>query len=86
MADDSGFIISRFVPNPFYPGAGVWVLEDTDTGRRQHMAIWPPMTRAEFLRLARHHLRALRVPHPAPEAPCIRFMPTRAPDDDSFWT
>ena len=78
-------VTSRWSPNPFYPGVGVWVLEDTVTGRRQHMAIWPPMTRAEFLRLARYHLRTLRLPLPPPEAPRIRFMPSRAPDDDSFW-
>jgi hypothetical protein len=78
-------VSSQFLPNPFYEGAGTWVLTDAATGRKQHMAIWPPMTRADFLRLARHHIRALAAPLPTWEAPTIHFAPSRAPDDDAFW-
>lgn len=79
-------VITTFWPNPFYAGAGAWVLTDTMTGRQQHMAIWPPMTRAEFLGLARRHLRILRSPPPAWAPPSIRFAPSRAADDDTLWT
>lgn len=78
-------VTARFTPNPFYEGAGTWVLEDGETGRRQHVAIWPPMSRAEFLRLARHHIRALAQPLPSWTPPAIRFGRARD-DDDTFWS
>lgn len=80
-------ITARFLSNPFYEGAGVWVLTDSETQRRQHVAIWPPITRTEFLRLARHHLRAITQPLPVSESPtAFRFFPTRRDDDDLMWS
>ena len=72
--------LARFTPNPFYEGAGTLVLIDTVTTRRQHMAIWPPMSRTEFLRRARHHLRVMNDPYPEFDAPAFRFK--RAPSSD----
>lgn len=80
-------ITARFLPNPFYEGAGVWVLTDSKTQRRQHMAIWPPMSRTDFLRLARHHLREITRPLPISERqPAFRLFPTRRDDDDLMWS
>lgn len=57
-------IKTEFHPNPFYDG-GTLVFEDEASGRRQHMPIRDDMTRTEFLRLARFHIRRVLVPHPA---------------------
>lgn len=83
-------IVASFIANPPYAdypeGVGTWVLTDTDTGRRQHMAIWPPMTRAEFLGRARHHIRTLLAPLPAAQPrSTLRLAPSRRDDDDAHW-
>lgn len=78
-----------FTANPFYERAGTVVIEDPATGRRQHFGVWATTTRAEFLRLARHHLKAVRLPlpeWPAEERARLRFVSNRRlADDDESW-
>jgi len=52
-------------PNPFYPGAYTVALTDPVSGRLQCFPVWPATDRAEFFRLARHHLAEVRRPYPA---------------------
>lgn len=74
--------------NPFYDGAYTVVIDNPDLNRRQHFGVWPGMSKAEFIRLARHHLNAVRLPFPAPppgEYTRIRFTPSRDKDDSGAW-
>ena len=75
-----------FTPNPFYEGAGTLVLIDRVTARRQHMAIWPPMPRTEFLQRARHHLRVMNDPYPEFTPPPFRHKrEARSDRPDPIW-
>ena len=60
-------IKTHFTPNPFIENDGTLVFTDTETGRRQHMHVHPSITRTEFLRRARYHMRQVLVPFDAPE-------------------
>ena len=75
-------------PNPFYDFACTVVIDNPALNRRQHFAIWADTTKAEFIRLARHHLAAVRQPLPEPppgEYTRIRFTPSRDKDDSGAW-
>lgn len=77
----------KISPNPFYPGAATYVVEDPETGRRQHFGIWADTTRAEFFRLARFHMNEVRKPHPeTPPSDRMILRPLRDDDrDGTLW-
>lgn len=77
---------THYTPEPFREGCGTLVITDKASGRRQHMPIRPNMTRTEFLRRARHHLRVVKEPYPPWTPPPIRFRRSREDDDDQLWT